>query len=244
MARLFFFFLLFNLSLPLHAVSISFTSPETRVNLLELYTSEGCSSCPPAERYLNDFVDDERLWKELIPIAFHVDYWNYIGWVDKFSDPKYSQRQREYAKQKNLKTVYTPGFLLNGQEWRSFFGLRKLDLESNTPGKLRIDLNELNAAVSFYNKEATNKNYVANVALLGFDIETRVKAGENNGRLLQHDFIVLSHTKARMQSVTDKNMVKLKLPMPVKNVASMGVVAWISEVDDLSPIQAVGGKLP
>lgn len=237
-------FLALSFSLYSQAATLTLTSPSSRVNLLELYTSEGCSSCPPAERYLSNLKSDKRLWTEFIPLAFHVDYWNYLGWVDKFSDPKYSQRQRNYANQKNLKTVYTPGFLLNGQEWRSFFGLRKLNLENNTPGQLQLELNDLNAAVTFKANNTGKDDYIAHVALIGFDVETRVKAGENNGRLLTHDFIVLSHAKANMKNVSDKHIVKLDLPMPMKNIASMGVVAWINTTNDLSPVQAVGGKLP
>lgn len=58
---------------------VRFTSPVLRTTLLELYTSEGCSSCPPADRWLSTLKDDPRLWKEVVPIAFHVDYWNYLG---------------------------------------------------------------------------------------------------------------------------------------------------------------------
>ena len=92
-----------------------FQSGPLRVNVLELYTSEGCSSCPPADRWLSGLKQDDRLWREIIPIAFHVDYWNYIGWQDRFSSPVYSERQRHYARNKGLSTVYTPGFLLNGR---------------------------------------------------------------------------------------------------------------------------------
>lgn len=97
-----------------------FTSTETQVRLVELYTSEGCSSCPPADRWLSGLLTSPHLWGSIIPIAFHVSYWDYLGWHDSFALDEYSQRQRAYA---NLgKTgVYTPGFFVNGQEWRGFF---------------------------------------------------------------------------------------------------------------------------
>ncbi len=103
------------LSFPASA-EIVIRSPETQVSLLELYTSEGCSSCPPADRWISKLKKDDRLWSSMIPVAFHVDYWDYIGWKDRFASPEYSLRQRNYARSKNLKTVYTPGFLLNGEE--------------------------------------------------------------------------------------------------------------------------------
>ena len=95
-------------------------SPETRTNLIELYTSEGCSSCPPADQWLSRLKVHPQLWHQLVPIAFHVDYWDYIGWQDRFARPEFSERQRLYARQNNLSTVYTPALVLNGTEWRNF----------------------------------------------------------------------------------------------------------------------------
>ena len=95
-------------------------SPETRTNLIELYTSEGCSSCPPADQWLSRLKVHPQLWHQLVPIAFHVDYWDYIGWQDRFAKPEFSERQRLYARQNNLSTVYTPALVLNGTEWRFF----------------------------------------------------------------------------------------------------------------------------
>ncbi|MCW8988476.1 MAG: DUF1223 domain-containing protein, partial [Gammaproteobacteria bacterium] len=86
--------------------------------LIELYTSEGCSSCPPAEKYLNNFTKKKDLWKTWIPVAFHVDYWDYIGWKDRFAEKKFAQRQRQYAQLKRASTVYTPAFMVNGDSWR------------------------------------------------------------------------------------------------------------------------------
>ena len=66
------------------AASLTLSSQEQRTTLIELYTSEGCSSCPPADRWLSRLKDDPRLWKQIVPLAFHVDYWNYLGWRDRF----------------------------------------------------------------------------------------------------------------------------------------------------------------
>src|SRR5210317_1284191 len=98
--------------------SLNFSSGDRRVTLLELYTSQGCSSCPPAESWLNRFTDDDRLWKQVVPVAFHVDYWDYLGWRDPYALPQYSDRQRRYRSKGKVSAVYTPGFVVNGGEWK------------------------------------------------------------------------------------------------------------------------------
>lgn len=95
-------------------------SPPERVALLELYTSEGCSSCPPADRWLSELKTNNELWTRVVPVAFHVDYWDYLGWPDRFAAASFSNRQREYALQGAVSTVYTPGLIYNGSEWRDW----------------------------------------------------------------------------------------------------------------------------
>jgi hypothetical protein len=92
--------------------AVEFNSGDKQVQLIELYTSEGCSSCPPADIFLTKFLDDPTLWKSRIPIAIHVDYWDYIGWKDRFASKENSARQRLHAKQGNVSQVYTPGFIV------------------------------------------------------------------------------------------------------------------------------------
>jgi hypothetical protein len=100
------------------AAPFSFKSGENQAALVELYTSEGCSSCPPAEAWLSRLKDGPGLWKEFVPVAFHVDYWDYLGWRDKWSAEAFSARQRAYASAWHNDNIYTPGFILNGSEWR------------------------------------------------------------------------------------------------------------------------------
>ena len=123
------------------AASLSLQSPINQVGLLELYTSEGCSSCPPADRWLSSLKDNPKLWKELVPVAFHVDYWDYIGWPDKFASSAYSKRQQRYARQQTINAVYTPGFVYNGAEWRQWFLRRFFDFPESMPaGVLSLDI--------------------------------------------------------------------------------------------------------
>ncbi len=221
------------------------SSPITRVSLLELYTSEGCSSCPPADKFLSNLKTHSGLWISLVPVGFHVDYWNYIGWKDRFSSPEYSARQKRYASSKNLKTVYTPGFLLNGEEWRSFFGLRKLSTDTDKEaGRLSLQINDMDLAVEYKPTDnMTDKTLVLNVAVLGFDIKTDVKSGENSNKELKHDFTVLGYKTIPLYKNQSAYAVMTELPDIIETAPRMAVSAWINKENNMTPIQAAGGWL-
>ena len=221
------------------------SSPNNRVSLLELYTSEGCSSCPPADRWISELITHPGLWTSLIPVGFHVDYWNYIGWKDRFSSPEYSARQKRYAKSKNLKTVYTPGFLLNGEEWRSFFGLRKLStVTDKQAGVISLKISDMEIAAKYEPTDDINdKTLILNIAVLGFDIKTDVKAGENSNKQLKHDFTVLGYKTIPLYKDKSSYAVVTELPDIVETAPRMAVSAWINKENDMTPIQAAGGWL-
>src|SRR6266581_5068954 len=75
----------------------TFESGEARTMLVELFTSEGCSSCPPADAWISQLKESPDLWKKIVPVAFHVDYWNNLGWRDRFAKPEFTARQRRYV---------------------------------------------------------------------------------------------------------------------------------------------------
>ncbi|HIF50360.1 MAG TPA: DUF1223 domain-containing protein [Thiotrichaceae bacterium] len=220
-------------------------SPNTRVSLLELYTSEGCSSCPPADRWFSELKSHPGLWNSIIPVGFHVDYWNYIGWEDRFSSPEYASRQRRYARSKNLKTVYTPGFLLNGKEWRSFYGLRKLSVDSGKEvGSLKLKVNDMELVAEYKPTEnMSDKTLVLNVVVLGFDIKTNVTAGENNNKELKHDFTVLGYKIIPLYKNESAYTVMTELPDIIETAPRMAISAWINKENDMTPVQAAGGWL-
>jgi len=221
------------------------TSPDTQVSLLELYTSEGCSSCPPADKWISKLKSHSGLWRSLVPVGFHVDYWNYIGWVDRFSSPEYSARQRRYARTKNLKTVYTPGFLLNGEEWRSSFGVITLSTETDKKvGPLSLKISNMELSAVFNPVEVlSDKTLILNVAVLGFDIKTDVKAGENHDKELKHDFTVLGYKSIPLYKDNSAYSVMTELPDIVETAPRMAVSAWVNKENDMTPIQAAGGWL-
>src|SRR5262245_51684991 len=118
----------------------TFESGETQGTLIELFTSEGCSSCPPAEKWLSELKSNQELWKKIIPVAFHVDYWDRLGWRDRFAKPEFTSRQQHYAATWGGDSVYTPGFVVNGKEWQRWFGGDAMPLTSTKVGVLRVSL--------------------------------------------------------------------------------------------------------
>src|SRR5213592_2697372 len=118
----------------------TFESGKTQTSLIELFTSEGCSSCPPAEKWMSALKTNPDLWKKVVPIAFHVDYWDHLGWRDRFSKPQFTERQRRYAAAWGGDSIYTPGFVLNGREWRGCIGGPAWPTASEKVGALRVTL--------------------------------------------------------------------------------------------------------
>lgn len=217
--------------------------------LLELYTSEGCSSCPPADRWLSSLSQSDKLWSEIIPIAFHVDYWDYIGWKDPFADEQHSQRQRRYAREYGENTVYTPGIRVNGQPWLSWrtSDLDAADLPNEQVGELAVEVeggafNALFTPVEISKSDDNAKSFVLNLAMVGMGLQTQVSRGENRGRLLQHDFIVLAH-----QHYASKDGAlnwSGSLPRPSHQASQYALIAWVSNDKSLMPIQSVGSYFP
>jgi len=232
------------LAAPAPAQEMVIESGERKVALLELYTSEGCSSCPPADRWFSTLNGDPRLWREVVPVAFHVDYWDYIGWKDRFASPLYGERQRQLAREGSVRTVYTPGLVVNGEEWRGWFSRPQLRVEPGPRvGRLRLEVEGERVRLDFLPAIGGLATLDAHVALLGFDIETEVEAGENDGRRLQHDFVVLGYHRAAMRREDEGYRVALALPTPVAASTRRALAAWINVAGSLRPLQAVGGWL-
>jgi len=219
----------------------TFTSGDRQNTLIELYTSEGCSSCPPAERYLNSLVKDPQLWETYIPIALHVDYWDYLGWKDRFASPIHTQRQRQYARVNLQNTIYTPGFFVNGEPWRRGFFGSKPPLSKEHPGKLSLTLNKNQIRAEFLPKRAAaNQSLTLTVAVLGMGLKTSIEAGENSGHSSSHEFVNLKYTSKHSKH----NRWSFALPKYDRMEASrLALVAWISKKSDPRPIQSVGGYI-
>lgn len=215
-----------------------YVSTPRRTTTVELFTSEGCSSCPPAERWLARLKGHPKLWRDIVPLAFHVDYWDYLGWRDRYASPEYSARQRRYQRQGAIGAVYTPGIVVNGEEYRGFFNPLtrngELPRDSAEPGILVLTVDEHSARLEF--KGEMDGPLIANLAWLGIDVESSIARGENRGRVLSHNFVVLDHLQVRGQG-------SWELAVPEVPPGADAVAAWLSRPDDQRPIQAVGGDL-
>lgn len=168
------------------------------IPLLELYTSEGCSSCPPADKWISQIKHDKS---KVTPLAFHVDYWDYIGWKDKFSKAKYSDRQRKIAAFGGAGFVYTPQFVFNGRDFKGWDDSRL----KSAINEMQQKATQANLGLSFVtqadgslmlktNAESLNPDLFKTtdifVALYENGLVTNVQAGENAGRQLIHDYVV------------------------------------------------------
>ncbi|MBA3883954.1 MAG: DUF1223 domain-containing protein [Chthoniobacterales bacterium] len=221
------------------ARDFAFESKPTRTRLLELFTSEGCSSCPPAEAAFSRLQRDPALWRDFVPVAFHVDYWDSLGWRDPFASKLWTQRQRIYAAAWNTSTVYTPGFVLDGREWREA-SVPASSREAGGVLKAAIT-DDRNVVVTFQPATALRPAFDVYMATLGFGLETNVRAGENRGRKLLHDFVVLSLSTAQLAgSGGDARFTRACARCSRKPGA---VAIWVTESGSTQPIQATGGWL-
>lgn len=199
--------------------------------LIELYTSEGCSSCPPADKYLATFLKHPQLWKAVVPLAFHVDYWDYLGWADPFAQQQFKERQYNYRRHNHISSVYTPGWIINGKEWRGFFS--RQDLPANATSKhgtlyAQLQGNQLNVR---YQETGENLSLTAHIAVLGFDLSSQIPAGENKGKTLNHAFVVL-HKQEKKQDTLEWHFA-----LPERATGQRYALAiWVSDKNQ-TPIQ-------
>lgn len=224
--------------------STIFSSGEQQVTMIELFTSEGCSSCPPADRWLSGLKSDSGLWKRFVPIGFHVDYWDYIGWEDRFAQAEYSARQRQYAVEGGSRTVYTPGVFHQGEEWLGWRSRGSIAIDDAKVGELTVRINDKDAAIQFENLNPDIERLTAHVAVLGMNLETFVRAGENKGRRLNHDFVALDIASSRLKRSGSSFTAVTRLPKISSDADSLALAVWVSEVGTQAPIQSVGGYLP
>jgi len=163
--------------------------------VVELFTSEGCSSCPAADEAVIDIAN--RYKTNVFILGFHVDYWNYLGWKDAFSNAGYSERQKQYASAFSLNSIYTPQIVVNGET--EFVGSDKSklqktiekELSNNTNSSIGITARETDEKkISVNIKTGNQSNTKINIALVQLKAQSNVAGGENQGRQLRHINIV------------------------------------------------------
>jgi hypothetical protein len=214
-----------------------FESGPAQVSLLELYTSEGCSSCPPAEAWLSALYQKSELWKAVVPVSFHVDYWDNLGWKDAFSSREFTQRQYHYAANWGSGSVYTPAFVLNGAEWQAWGRAIPGD-ENVQAGKLIVVATGNQIKVTF-SPSRSGGPYSAEIVPLKMNATSRVTAGENRGRTLTHQFIAMNLVKTDL-SQSGENF-GADVSCSIDEADALAV--WVTRSGSLTPIQAAGGLL-
>lgn len=223
------------------------------IAVVELFTSEGCSSCPPAEALLNEL--DKRAHDEELPIfglAFHVDYWNYLGWEDRFSKSEFTRRQRRYAASIEEGRVYTPQMVVNGRD--VFVGSNRsragqvIRIALKTPAEVMLalgagyldiqsDSNQRIVRASAAGKIPTDCDIV--FALVEHGLESEVKRGENQGRRLVHRAVVRSLLVAESASPAK---VHLQVPTDAKP-ENLEVIAFVQHRTSLNIVGAARAQI-
>ena len=221
------------------------SSGKNHVQLVELFSSESCSSCPPADEWVSGLKDRSGLFTRFVPVVFHVDYWNHPDCKDEFSSNDMTRRQQRLAQTWSQPAVYTPGFIVDGKEWRGW-------RESTLPREERpssIELKVFKETDGNYSVQAeglrSGTSYSIRIAKLGLGIVSKIASGENSGKTLTHDFVVLDwKTKAVSDGKDSKVRFDAFATLDKKKTASkFAVVAWIEKTNSPAPLQAAGALL-
>ena len=179
-----------------HAQSAAMRTP-----VIELYTSEGCSSCPPADRWLSG-LKGEAAEGRVVALAFHVGYWDYIGWVDRFASPAHTTRQREIAARNRQSNISTPQLVRDGQDWRDYAKALSVPTE---PASVAIRMERTRPdAVEAEVAAAGATPWTAYWSVTEHGHASKVAAGENAGEFLKHDFVVRQFVSAGQQRGAQK----------------------------------------
>lgn len=232
------------LSTPVFAgTPIVVNSGDRQTAVVELYTSEGCSSCPRADRWLQKLVTTPQQDLNLLALAFHVDYWDYLGWKDRFSNADYTKRQRVLGANNRQRTIYTPEFFVNGKEARGSGNiLNKIQQTNQQPASITLQLtvsreqSELVVAVQtpseLDNGEPIHHRYLVYENKLSTD----VKRGENSGKVLRHEQVVRYMSPA--QSLQTENQHRIAID-PSWQAENLGVAVLVTSVGARHYLQAV-----
>ena len=215
-------------------------SPAHRVGLLELYTSEGCSSCPPADRWLSGLRQQPGVGEQFVPLALHVDYWDDIGWKDIYAQSRFGHRQRDLVAAAGSTVVYTPQFFLQGKSVRPdrSAGLLATELAAlaQRPAVADIVLTQSRSGPRQLalkveaNLHAESGGQPASlfIALYQNGLQTQVKAGENSGATLRHDFVVRLWSGPKAIPASGKLAETVVFTLPGSAPASdFGVAAFV-----------------
>lgn len=219
-------------------------SPENRVALVELYTSEGCSSCPPADKWLSALSESGLSKDKVLPLALHVDYWDYIGWKDRFADPGYTERQRQHATRNSLRSIYTPQVVTNGQDTRNWYRasdfLRRVEAINQQRSPVTVNLSatsnsaatvQVNVSIDTLDRAAMPSGQaVVHLVMYENALLSDVNRGENAGRNLAHDRVVRHWAKPQRLGPTSSFERVIPLPADTR-LKHAGLAAFVQAAD-------------
>jgi hypothetical protein len=230
------------------AACVAESGPYTAA-LVELYTSEGCSSCPPADRWLSRL--GSRLPSDrVVPLALHVDYWDYLGWKDPYAQRRFSQRQRRLSLLQRMALVYTPQVVLQGHDFRPWASdafdeaLRRINAEP-ARARLKVEIRAarpagLDAAVQAEVSDPARQDAGLYVAAFQSRLQSDVASGENAGRRLAHDYVVLEWQGPFPPGPDGHFAIERRLALlPGATPASSGVAAFVQNRRTAEVLQAV-----
>jgi hypothetical protein len=230
-------------------------SGPVRAQLIELYTSEGCSSCPPADKWVSALVPKVFAAGEVVPLSYHVDYWDRLGWRDRFADPAYTARQYAYSKVSGSSFVFTPQIILAGRNFQNWSNTGRFQKDARN-GAGVPDANivlrqkalangKLGFEVQAQTRQGTNFSDVhVYAALFQNSIISEVLKGENEGNRLQHDYVVRSLYTSPSADQAGKISVKDSFTLPADaKQDSMGVAVFVQDVKTGTVLQAMSAPL-
>jgi hypothetical protein len=208
-------------------------SAATLTPVIELYTSEGCSSCPPADQWVST-LKTANAKGQVVAQAFHVNYWDYIGWVDRFAAPAYTTRQRQISAANKLDGIYTPQLVKNGQTTRGY------EVNTSSTGLAKADIKLNQTAAESFEASVTpldaQASWSAYFTVTEHGHQSRVTAGENKGENLAHDFVVRQYVPLGNYQGAQK--LKLStLSANAKNPRQINIVVTDSKTG--KPLQAL-----
>ncbi|MEM6994389.1 MAG: DUF1223 domain-containing protein [Myxococcota bacterium] len=205
-----------------------------RTVLVELFTSEGCSSCPPADALVHRLLNEPQ---DIAVVAFHVDYWNYLGWSDRFSAERWSDRQRDYARAMSTSRVYTPQLLFDGRDHHVGAQYRKataaIEHAAETPASHDLEVvvrrqgARARATVEVADRGTAKAGAKVMVALVADAAQTEVRRGENAGRDLVHRSVALELREACTVGVGESVTCDVDLDLGPYAGQALGVVAFV-----------------
>jgi hypothetical protein len=242
----FVFFLLFSLHSSAETPQVfTVASPANRVALLELYTSEGCSSCPPADRFMSRLRHSDISGQQLVPLSFHITYWDYIGWRDRFANARYDERQRKQAMLNASRTVYTPQFMINGKDYRRYRSLDK-DVQRISAQAAAYQLrltaipqtDTISVELNIRRLLENGGKAVAYIVLYEHNLASEVTDGENEGERLHHDYVV---RELKGPYLLEQDQAELKAAFARRDykIEDSGIVAFIQKPLSSEVLQAV-----